>query len=45
MEVPRLMLAIAGKFPGEGYSDVRIGDPADVAAKGGDPSKVKHRYR
>ena len=26
MEVPRLMMAIGGRFPGAGYSDVRIGE-------------------
>jgi len=28
MEVPRQLLAIAGKFPGAGYTDVRVGEGA-----------------
>jgi hypothetical protein len=29
MEVPRVMLAIAGKFPGEGYEDGRFSAPPE----------------
>lgn len=30
MEVPRIMMAIAGKFPGEGYTDFRASGTSDM---------------